>query len=153
MSVINAPDTEYSKERVRWEAQHTECGPPGRPYVFREFPMRIFKAGRPENGLGAHIITDEIEVGSENEEAQYRSRGFRRSPKEACDVLDAQQAEFAALNAELNYEQKNKLSDRASAEVDAARAEHAGGISHHLPAVPVTPIKKRGRPKATPKES
>lgn len=146
MSVLHAPDTPYAKERVKYEAQGTEMGPGLRPYVYREFPMMMHKAGKPEGGLGAHTITESQVVESEVQADQLFHAGFRRTPLEALHYLEDQQLEFAKLDAELNYEQRRKLSERASANVDAARAAHVGDVSHHLPAVPVTPIKKRGRP-------
>ena len=145
MSVLYPPETEYAKERVKWEAQNSELGPGKRPYVYREWPSRIYLAGRPANGLGPHCIVEELEVGSEVEFEPYRQRGFRQKPLEAIEYLTKQQDEFSRLAAELNHEQKNKLSEKASAEVDAARTQHVGTISHHMPMVPETPIKKRGR--------
>jgi len=145
MSVMYPPETAYAKERVKWEAQNSELGAGQRPYVFRPYPAMIYKAGRPDNGLGAHIITEQIVVGSEQEYENYKSRGFRATPNEAIDLLNQQQDEFSRLAAELNHEQKNKLSEKASAEVDAARAQHVGTVSHHMPAVPVTPIKPRSK--------
>lgn len=144
MAVIYAPETEFAKERVRWEAQGTEMGPGLRPYVFRPYPAMIYKAGRPENGMGKHVIEETAIVGSEQEYENYKSRGFRATPNEAIQYLDDLRDECAVLNAELNFEQKNKLSENASAEVDAARAQHVGP-SRHLPMVPETPIKKRVR--------
>lgn len=148
MSVLHAPDTPYAKERVKYEAQGTEMGPGLRPYVYREFPLMMHKAGKPEGGLGAHTIVESRIVESETQASQLFHEGFRRTPLDALQYLEDQRLEFAKLDAELNYEQKNKVSERASAEIDAARAAHTGDVSHHLPAVPVTPIRKRGRPVA-----
>lgn len=153
MSVIYPPETEFAKERVKWEAQNSELGPAQRPYVYRPYPAMIYRAGRPENGLGAHRIVEEVVVGSEQEYDNYKSRGFRATPLEAIELVNKQQDEYSRLAAELNHEQKNTLSERASAEVDNARSAHVGTISHHMPMVPETPIKpKRGR-KAKVKES
>lgn len=150
MGVIHAPETGYSKERVKWEAQGTEMGPGLRPYVYHPYPAMIYKAGRPSNGMGAHIIEEQIVVGSEQEFEGYRSRGFRATPLEAIEYLDKLRDECAVLNAELNFEQKNRLSEKAAAEVDAAREVHVGP-SRHLPMVPETPIKRRGRKPAVAK--
>lgn len=103
----------------------------------------IYRAGRPENGLGAHCIVEQIVVGSEQEYDNYKSRGFRATPNDAIDLVNKQQDEYSRLAAEINHEQKNKLSEGASAEVEAARSEYGGGISHHMPVVPETPIKPR----------
>jgi hypothetical protein len=144
MGVIYPPETEYAKERQRWEAQGSEIGPGLRPYVFRPYPAMVFKAGRPENGMGAHVIVESRVAESEKDFDNWRHLGFRMTPLEAIELVDAQQLECATLAAELNHEQKNKLSERASVEVDIARASHTG-ISRHMPMVPETPIKKRGR--------
>jgi len=148
VSVLYPPETEFAKERVKWEAQNSELGPGLRPYVYREWPSRIYLAGRPENGLGPHCIVEELEVRSEAEFAPYRARGFRQKPLEAIEYLTKQQDEFSRLAAEINAEQKNKLSERASAEVEAARAEHHNPISGHMPMVPETPIKPKAKEKA-----
>lgn len=145
MSVMYPPETEFAKERVKWEAQNSEMGKAGRPYVFRPYPAMLFKAGRPDNGLGAHTIVATKIAESEKDAALYAHEGFRATPTEAIEYINAQQLEFSRLAAEINGEQKHKLSERASAEVDQARAAHVGTISGHMPVVPETPIKKRGR--------
>lgn len=145
MGVMYPPETEYAKERVRWEAQNSEMGKAGRPYVFKPFPAAMYKAGRPENGLGKHIITETREAQDENDVTSWRHEGFRETPLEAIACLDALQLECATLAAELAFEQKNRLSANAASEVDQARAQHVG-VSRHMPMVPTTPIKKRGRP-------
>lgn len=145
MAILVDPDTAESKERVKWEAFPTRFGNGGRPYQFREYPKMVHKAGRPDNGLGAHIIVEQRTAASEKDEANWRSEGFRGNPLEAIEVFEAQRLEFAKLAAELNYEQKNKLSANASAEVEAARAVHSNPVSLHMPSVPETPIKRRGR--------
>jgi hypothetical protein len=146
MSVIYPPETEYAKERVKWESQGSEMGPGKRPYVFRPYPAMIYLAGRPANGLGAHCIVEQVTVESEQEwKNNYYSRGFRATPNEAIDLLTQTQDEFSRLAAELNHEQKHKLSERASAEVETARAAHVGDVSGHMPVVPTTPIKPRKR--------
>ena len=141
MSVMYSPETGFAKERVKWEAERTEMGPGLRPYTYREFPMMLHKAGRPDGGLGAHVIVEQREARSEVQEAQWRSEGFRRTPLEAIELFEKQQFECAALAGERNYEKKNTLSPKAIAEVETAEAQHPG----HLASVPVTPIKPRKR--------
>lgn len=142
MSVLYAPETEYAKERVKWEAQTTEMGVGKRPYEYREYPCRLYKAGRPENGMGKHVIVEELEAAAEKDFENWRHSGFRKTPLEAIQYLDDLQTECATLAAELNFEQKNRLSENAAAEVEQARAEHSGP-SRHMPSVPVTPIAPR----------
>lgn len=142
MAILRDPDSNESKERVKWEAQRSEFGPPDRPYVWRPYPMMLHKAGRPSGGLGAACIIETEEVGSEREADAYRSRGFRPTPLEALELWDAEQLEFAKLAAERNHEvAHNHHSEKAQAEI--ARAEAIA--VDHLPSVPETPIKPRAR--------
>lgn len=142
MAILIDPDCVESKERRKWEAQYTPWGPPARPHVHREYPMMLHLAGRPPSGMGAAIIVETQEVGSEVERELYRSRGFRATPLEALDVWEAQQREFAELAAERNYQVKHgKHSERAQAEIAQAEAV----ATDHLPSMPVTPIKPHNR--------
>lgn len=140
MAILRDPDSNEAKERVKWEAQYTAFGPGARPYVKREYPMLLHRAGRPSGGMGAPIIVEHQEVGSEREAEQYRSRGFRPTPLEALDVWDKQQHEFAELAAERNYEVAHgRHNERAQGEIAQAEAVAVD----HLPSMPVTPIKPR----------
>ncbi len=97
--------------------------------------------------MGAHIITEQIVADDREDEERYRSAGFRGNPTEAVEAFEAQRLEFATLAAEMNYDQKHKLSERASAEVEAARAQHSSPVSAHMPTMPVTPIAPRRKDK------
>lgn len=141
MAVLHPPESAYAKERVKWEAQGTEMGPGGRPFVFHRYPMMMHKAGRPENGLGPHVITESREVSGENAQTALEHEGFRETPLEAIDAFEAQTVEIAKLAAEIEYDKKHKLSPGAVAEVEQAQAAHRG----HMPTVPETPIKPRGK--------
>src|SRR5476649_2392444 len=99
-------------------------GPGLRPYEFRRYPMMMHKAGRPANGMGKHTIENTREVESELGEEAARHMGFRPTPLEAIAALDDQNLEFAKLAAEINYKVKNKLSERAGAEVTQAQSAH-----------------------------
>lgn len=143
MAVLHSPESNYSREIVKWEAQRSEHGVGLRPYIYREYPTMMYLAGPPSGGIGAITIVEEVEVGSENEAEPYRQRGFRAKPLEALDAYEAQQLEFARLAAEQNYDVKNRLSEKAGAEVIAAQQAHSG----HLPSVPVTGIKPRAKDK------
>lgn len=142
MAVLHPPESNFAKESVKWEAQFTPMGPGQRPYVFRPYPMTMHKAGRPSNGLGADTIVETVDVESELQENERFHEGFRPTPLEALDAFSAQQVEIAKLAAEINYEVKKKLSPNAAAEVERAQSEHSG----HMATMPVTPIRKRGRP-------
>lgn len=142
MPVEFSQDSAYAKEMRKWEAHHSRFGAPGRPYVFREFPKRLYKAERTDRGPA---ITESVEVQTADEERNYLSRGFRFGQDHALALLDEEQAIHGALAAEREYDiQHGKLSDRAVAEVRAE--EHAHGATH-MPAMPEAP--RRGRkPKA-----
>lgn len=139
MAILRDPDSREAKERVKFEAQYTAFGPGQRPYVKRDYPMLLHKAGRPSGGMGAAIIVEHQEVGSEQEADVYRSRGFRPTPLEALDVWDGEQKLFAELAAERNWEAKNRHSERAQSEIAQAEAVAVD----HLASMPVTPIKPR----------
>lgn len=142
MAILRDPDSNEAKERVKWEAQHTAFGPAQRPYVRRDYPMMLHRADRPSGGMGAAIIVEHQEVGSEREAEVYRSRGFRPTPLEALDVWDKQQHEFAELAAARNYDVAHgHHNERAQSEI--AQAEAAA--VDHLPSMPITPIKPRAK--------
>lgn len=139
-NVLHSPSSTYSKERASWEAYPSVFGQrPGRPYQFRPYPMMMHKAGPPESGMGPIEIRFSEIAESEAAAKGFLSRGFRETPLEALAAYEAEQLEFAKLAAEQNYDVKHRLSAKAGAEVEAAQDAHDG----HLPAVPVTPIRKR----------
>jgi len=137
VSILIAPDGAYAKEATKWEAQHTPAGPPGRPYQYYPYPAMLYRAGRINHGpIG--IVETEVAVDADAAKAM-KSRGFHVGPHEAIAAFEDQQVEFAKLAAERNYDVKNRLSEKACAEV--AQAEDVHG-SEHLPAMPETPIKR-----------
>lgn len=139
MAVLQAPDSAFSKESIKWEAQASAMGPGLRPYVKRDYPMMLHLAGPPKGGLGAPEIIETIEVGSEREARSHESRGFRPTPLDALAHYDAQLTEFATLAAERNSEVR-RAGEKAKGEVE--RAEAAAG-AQHLPTIPETPIRHR----------
>ncbi len=139
-NVMQTPSSNYSKERVKFEAYPSQFGlSAGRPYVHREFPMMVYLGGRPEGGLGADTVIAYETVGSEREYEQWRQRGYRPTPNEAIQAFSSQENEFAHLNANLEYQKRHGLSEKAIAEVDAAQ----NAVTGHLPMVPETPIVRR----------
>lgn len=139
MPVRWAPESEYAKERVKWEAYPTELGAPGRPFTYRAYPMMLHLAGRLD-GVTPDIIDSQIAT-TDQEKANLLSRGFCESPADALAGFHATELEHAKLAAERNYDVRNKLSPKAGAEVAAAEAAHDG----HLPSMPQAPLKRRGR--------
>ena len=147
-NILRDPKSPEADERRRWEAQYTEFGPGGRPYVHREYPMMLHKAGRPSGGMGGPVIVETQEVGSETERDNFQSQGFRATPLEALDAWDKQQFEVAELAAELNWEAKYRLSEKARLELEAAQSR----ADDHLASVPVTAIKPRAKAAAAAQE-
>lgn len=139
--IVIPQNTEYAKEMVKHEAFPTIYGHGQRPFVHREFPKRIYKAVRlDKGGVGYEGFT----VNDEHEQRNMLSRGYSVTQPEAFAALEAEQLEHGKLAAEREWEiQHGRISARATAEVRAAEQEHG---ARHLPAVPETPIKKRGRP-------
>jgi hypothetical protein len=145
MSVLWSPESEYAKERRRWETQHTEFGPPGREARFTEWPIMLYRATRHPNGgppIIEHIIADD-----EQQERNMRSRGFVRGPDNAIKALEARERGVAIAAAE-RADADRRMSERAQAE---ARAVDDTTISH-VGSIPETPIHKKGWPKGKPRK-
>lgn len=142
MAVVYAPDSEFAKEMCKWEAHHTQYGPPGRPYSYQPYPTRMYRAGRNEQGKTA--ILEGQTAHDEVEQRNLESRGFVVGGQQAAlDAFQGQELEHAKLAAEINWDAKHRLSEKAAAEV--AEAQEAAGL-RHLPSIPETTIKRRGRP-------
>ncbi len=136
--------TEYAKEMRKWEAQHGRFGAPGRPYVFQEYPKRLYRA---EHVTGEGVKIVEAQTAEDAlQERNLQSRGFYFGQDKAFEAVRAQQTEFGKLAAEREWEiQHGRLSDRAAAEVRHVEAS-AGAV--HVPEIRRTPIKRRRRTKA-----
>lgn len=143
MGVVFAPETQYAKEMRKHEAWPTQFGPGERPYLFREFPKRLYKAERVQ-GKGI-VITEAHTVNDDTEERNLQSRGFYFGQKAAIEAIEKEQLVHGTLAAEREWQiQHGRISDKATAEVRQAEEAHG---STHMPDVPEAPIKKRGRPK------
>lgn len=138
MSVIYAPDSAYAKEMVKHEAQYSPFGPGLKPYAYRLYPMMLHRAGRPAGGLGADTIVETCTVESETQEANERSKGFRRTPLEALEHFTAQQFEIAELAANGAFHER-RMTPAAQQEAFDARQE--AGV--HIAEIPAKPIKRR----------
>lgn len=134
----------YSKEMCKWESTHTKYGPPGRPYVYREYPTWMFRAAHVD-GKGIQIVDKHL-AEDERQQRNMESRGFHVEPTDAIAAIERQQTEYGTLAAERNWEiEHGRVSAKAAAEVRAHEAEHG---ARHLPMVPETPVpahRKRGR--------
>ena len=139
MPVEHGTASRYAQEMRRWNAHHSEFGPPGKPYVFQEWPKMVFRAERVD---GVVKIVETKQVGNEDEELKERGKGFRFRQEDALDLIRDEQFVHGTLAAEREYDiQHGRLSEKAIAEVRAVEAE-AGAV--HVPMIPEGP-KKRGR--------
>lgn len=136
MAVQYPKDSEHAKEVVKWEAEYTDFGKPGRPYVRRDFPMMLHKAGRRDGVTPDILETKQVDDEARAEDARHE--GFYQTPLEALDAFHAQELEIAKLAAE-RHENERRMSRQAQAEGKAA--DEADGA--HVASVPVTPIKPK----------
>lgn len=141
MGVVHSPDSKYAEEMRRWEALHTQYGPPGRPYEYREYPTQMYKAGR--NDAGRSVILESRRAEDSTERERLERDGFVCGGQQAAlDALERSELELAKLAAEINYDAQHKLSDKARAEVEAAQAD-AG--MRHIGEIPEKPKRKHTR--------
>jgi len=140
-SIVIPQNTPYAEEMRKHEAHFTQFGAPGKPYVFQEFPKRLYKALRLETGgIGYEGFT----VNDETEQRNMQSRGFSLSQALAFEALEREQAEHGKLAAERNWEiAHGRVSPKAADEVRAAEAEHG---ARHLPVVAEQPVRRRRGP-------
>ncbi len=139
-SIIIPQNTPYASEMRKHEATYTEFGPGERPFVFREFPKRLYKATRGANGPEFEGFT----VNDDHEQRNMQSRGFALSQPLALEALSREHTEHGKLAAERNFEVKNgRISEKAAAEVREAEDAHG---ARHLPEVPAKPIRRRRGP-------
>jgi hypothetical protein len=145
MGVMWSQDSEYARERRRWESQHTEFGPGERPYTYQEFPLMMYRAVRSSSG-GAPTLEHYV-VENEQQERNMLSRGFVRGPENAVAALEERERGLAQAAAERAYQDK-RMSEKAQQE---AAAVDESTISH-LGSIPETPIHKKGWPKGKPRK-
>jgi hypothetical protein len=131
-SVQLGKDSAYAKEITKHEANYTQYGPPGRPYVYREYPTAMYRATRPAAG-GAEANYDYVEAATERERASLEAQGFAHGGKAAAlaklEATEFEIAELAANRAATDL----RMSDKARAEAD--RVDEAAGI-RHVAAIP-----------------
>lgn len=133
-------DSAYAKEITKHEAHYTQYGPPGRPYVYREYPTMLYRASRPKQG-GVEPNFEGVEAKDERERANFESQGFVHGGKAAALAkLEAQEFEIAELAANRAFNDR-RMGEKAQAE--AAAVDEAAGI-RHVAAVPEA-NKKTGR--------
>lgn len=133
--------SKYAEEMRKWEAHHSQFGPPGRPYEYHAYPTRMYKASRP--AAGGPPTFEGVDAHNDAERDSLERIGFVHGGQaEALAALERREFEIAELAANRAYTDRT-MSEKARAEADAADSR----TIHHLPAIPETPVKRRGRPK------
>jgi hypothetical protein len=141
MGVMYSPDSDYAKERRKWETTHTEFGPPGKAAVFTEFPKMVYRAKRKPSGGPPDI--EHFIVNDEQEQRNMLSRGYVQGPDKAVEALEQQERGLATAAAERAYTDQ-RMSPRAQAEAEAVDES----TSQHVGSIPETPIRRGpGRPR------
>jgi hypothetical protein len=142
MGVMYSPDSDYAKERRRWETTHTEFGPPGASIGnHKEFPLMVYRAKRKPAGGPPEI--EHFIVNDEQEQRNMLSRGYVQGPDKAIEALEQQERGLATAAAERAYTDQ-RMSPRAQAEAEAVDES----TIQHVGSVPETPIRRGpGRPR------
>lgn len=143
MGVLHSPESAFAREMASHNAHHSEYGAPGRPYEYRPFPTRMYRAWRNPNG-GKIEIKDAETAEDDTMRRNLESRGFVWGGQQAAvEAWEQREREEATAAAERNYDVAHgKHSERAQQEI--AAAESAAGAKH-LGEVPETPIRPRPR--------
>lgn len=148
---IHSPQSPMGQELARWEVRRENAtnlvpiahgrpaGAGPYPFVHQEYPKMLYRAGRPDSGNVK--IVDSLTVYSEREEQTAIDDGFRQGQDKALEAFKARDVEFAKLAAERHFHER-RMSEQAQAEAHAIDSETV----QHVPEIPATPIKKRGRP-------
>ncbi len=132
----------YARELAKWEAHFTQYGPPGRPYVYRDYPTLMYK---PTRSKSTGEVTYEGQTAeTEHERTTLERIGFVWGGKAAAlEKLEAREFEIAEAAAERAY-QERRMSAKAQSEADAVDSTTIS----HLGEIQETPIRRGpGRPR------
>jgi hypothetical protein len=128
------PNTAYAKEIAKWNAHHTQYGPPGRPHVHRDYPARMYKPSRPPQGGPA--VFEGATANDEREREQLEAVGFVYGGQGAAlEALEKREFELAELAANRPIADRG-MSAKAHAESDAVEnstIQHLGSIPEAHP--------------------
>jgi len=144
--IVHNPATPYSRERAKFEMDYSPFGPPGRPRAqvgYQAFPAMFYKMKRSATN-GDFIVEHYQQATTEAEARNLESLGYRNGQPEAIAYVESLEKLVAQAAAERAYRDRN-MGERARAEADAADS----ATSQHLGEVPVTPIRRPGRPRKT----
>lgn len=170
--MVIIPGSNYAKEMQKFEQFPSKYGPkPGNPYVYRPFPKMVYKADS-YNGkvvcMAAPPDPNEFANPDEYRRAEERARrfteacqaiarderefqtlmerGYRESPTEAVELLEAKMRGRSDAAAERHFRDRN-MSEQARAEAAAAEAQVFDEEGAQAGEIPEKPIRRRrGRP-------
>jgi hypothetical protein len=131
------PSSGYAVEMRKWETTYTRFGPPGRQYVYAEYPREMFLAGHPQGRPGKIEITSTRTVQNDEERSAAELDGWRAEQDEAITAQKDRDREMARAAAESAWDDR-RLTEQAQAEREAVEASTAA----HVAEVPRVPAKK-----------
>lgn len=129
------PSSGYAVEMRKWEAGYTMYGPPGRPYVYEEYPRDMYLGGHPDGRPGKIVITDIRAVNSDAERTALEQAGYEADPAEAIKRQEVRDREMARAAAASNFDDR-RMTDKAKderAEVEAATSAHVAEVPRAHP--------------------
>ena len=151
MAIVHNPDSDYARELEKWNQPTTNGG--FGPARFEEYPLMVFKAFQRENGkvmCGDPLAT----VGDAEGEAFSRScqlivrstaerdralaDGWSIAPDKAIEKFEHDMQSIAEVTAQRHF------ADQGLSGLAKAEAQQADAATHEqVPAVPITPIKRK----------
>ena len=172
--IVVVPGSNYAKVMEKFEQFPSKYGSnPGNPYTYRPFPKMVYRAevwqGKPvcmaappdpmafPNPNDFHRAEESSRRFSERcqrivkDESEYQiamENGFRESPGEAVEYLEARQRAESNAAAERNYADRN-MSEKAKVEATEEVKRIFSEEGRHAGEVPEKPRKRRGRPPKT----
>jgi hypothetical protein len=164
--IVIVPGSNYAKEMAKFEQFPSKYGEnPGNPYTYRPFPKMVYKAELYQGMIRcmAQVAPNEFVNVNEQMRAEEAARqftekcqrvvkdqlefqramemGYRESPTEAVEYLEAKQKALADAAAERNFADRN-MSDKAKAEAAAEVQRAFTEEGSHAAEVPEKPIKR-----------
>ena len=148
-----SPASEHSMEMARWETKPKADGSVTQEMIdemrraglhhgtfeYREFPKMLYKAEQTPQGI--KLIAN-VTVGSEQEQRNFESRGYRTRQEDALGVVETANTAVATAAAERAFSDR-RMSSKAQAEAETLDQSTA----RHLGEIPRKPVKPRGRPR------
>ena len=144
MSVLISQDSGFGREMWKWE-NYEGTTHPSDPTIkgmkareFREYPMMLYRVTK-----GGELPEfDQVVAHDARDREMHERSGFVATQTDALHRYERDQKELAVLAANRAYNDRN-MSEAAKAEIRAVEESS----SRHVAEIPVTPIKRRGRPK------